>query len=184
MRKYILFLIVFSALSIKAQDLKQNEFSVSLGYMFEGELYAAEDDQYYSVGETVLIRGEFYHYLGDHFGIGGYYTLGFPFYSYLYEEVTMHEFGLVLKGRFAASDQIQIKPGIYTGYRAYSGGLDPGEPPGTGFGLNATVAFQYQLNEKIKPFIDLGIMTQPAGGNDATDITYGPTFQVNVGVTF
>lgn len=187
MKKFMLFYLLVLAVSVKAQDLKPNEFSVSLGYMFEGELYAAEIDQYFSVGETVLIRGEFDHYfssMGDRFGLGAYYTLGFPFYSYFYEEVTMHEFGIVLKARFNASEQIQIKPGIYTGYRAYSGGLDPGEPPGTGFGLNATVAFQYQLNEKIKPFIDLGIMTQPTGGNDATDITYGPTFQVNVGITF
>jgi hypothetical protein len=186
-RLSVLVILISCALVSKAQDLKKNEFSVSLGYMFEGEMYAAELDQYYSVGETILIRGEFDHYfssMGDRFGIGGYYTLGFPFYSYFYEEVTMHELGLVLKARFNASDQIQIKPGIYTGYRAYTGGLDAGEDPGTGFGLNATVSFQYELNEKLKPFIDLGIMTQPAGGNDATDITYSPTFQFSLGVTF
>ena len=166
------------------QDFKKNEFSVSLGYMFEGELYAAEIDQYFSVGETVLIRGEFNHFLIDRFGIGAYYTLGFPFYSYFYEEVTMHEVGVVFKGRLNANDKFQIKPGLYAGYRAYSGEEFLGVGPGTGFGLNVTAAFQYQLNEKIKPFIDLGIMTQPAGGNDESDITYGPTFQMSFGITF
>lgn len=185
MKKCILFCFLSCAVVVQAQDLKKNEFSVSLGYMFEGEAYAAYFDQYYSVGETILIRFEFDHYfsaMGDRFGLGFYYNLGFPYYSYIYEEVTMHEFGLVLKTRFNASDKVQIKPGIYTGYRSYSGGI--GEEPGTGFGLNATLALQYQLNEKIKPFIDLGIMSQPAGGNDATDITYSPTFQVNFGITF
>lgn len=169
-------------------DLKQNEFSVSVGYMFEGEAYADDLDEYYSVGETVLIRIEAGHYfsaMADRFGIGGYYTLSFPYYSYIYEEVTVHEFGLVLKARFNAGDKLLIKPGIYTGYRSYSGDsnyTDVG--PGTGFGLNASLAFQIQTNGNIKPFIDLGIMTQPAGGNDLTDITYSPTFQVNFGIAF
>jgi hypothetical protein len=37
---------------------------------------------------------------------------------------------------------------------------------------------------KVKPFIDLGILTQPAGGNVETDFTFGPIFQVSFGVTF
>jgi hypothetical protein len=102
----------------------------------------------------------------------------------VYEEVTMHEIGLVLKGRLRAGDKFQIKPGVYTGFRAYTGEKVDGDGPGTGLGVNVTVAFQYNLNEKVKPFVDLGIMTQPVGGNDATDATYGPTFQVNFGITF
>lgn len=172
---------------LPSQELKGNEFSVSVGYMFEGEGYATYFDQYFSVGETVLIRSEFDHYfssMGSRFGLGAYYTLGFPYYSYVYEEVTMHEFGLVLKARFNAGKKLLIKPGIYTGYRAYSGGEYTVVGPGTGFGLNASLAFQFQTNGNINPFIDFGIMTQPAGGNDETDITYSPTFQVNFGITF
>ncbi|MFZ2905787.1 MAG: hypothetical protein WAZ98_06265 [Cyclobacteriaceae bacterium] len=169
-----------------SQELKGNEFSISVGYMFEGEGYAAYFDQYFSVGETILIRSEFDHYfsaMGNRFGFGAYYMLGFPYYSYVYEVVTMHEFGLVLKGRLNAGEKLLIKPGIYTGYRSYSGGEYTTVGPGTGFGLNASLAFQFQTNG-IKPFIDLGIMTQPAGGNDETDITYSPTFQINFGITF
>jgi len=70
-----------------------------------------------------------------------------------------------------------LKPGAYFGYRSYGGDA------GTGLGINGSLAFEYQLN-KVKPFLDLGIMSQPAGGNDATDFTYSPVFQALVGVTF
>lgn len=186
MRSLFLSGILIVTATAWGQELKQNEFSVSLGYMAEGEAYAAEFDEYYSVGETILIRGEFNHYLSsmnDRFGLGAYYTLGFPYYSYLYEEVTMHELGMILKARFNASDQLQIKPGIYVGFRAYMGDDSyAGDSPGTGLGVNASVAFQYQL-EKVKPFIDLGILTQPAGGNDLTVFTFGPVLQISVGIT-
>lgn len=187
MKKFILLVFLLSGWIVRAQDLKPNEFSVSLGYWFEGEAYAAEFDDYYAVGETILIRGEFNHYfssMGDRFGIGAYYTLGFPYYSYFYEEVTMHEIGFILKARLSASELLLIKPGVYVGYRLYSGDYAyAGEPPGDGLGVNASVALQYQL-QKVKPFIDLGILTQPSGGNVLTDFTFGPIFQISLGVTF
>jgi hypothetical protein len=180
----LIFCFSLFAVALHAQDLKKNELSVSVGYMFEGEIWADDLGAYFSVGETVLIRGEYNYFVATPFGIGFYYTLGFPYYSYFYEEVTMHEVGLVFKGRIPAGNMVVIKPGLYAGYRAYTGGLDAGYDPGTGFGLNGTVAFQFMPSAKIKPFIDMGIMSQPAGGNDLTDITYSPTFQVNVGITF
>jgi len=177
-------LIVLLPCWVFGQDLKKSEFSISLGYMFEGEMYADEFDAYFSVGETILIRAEYDYYLSDYIGIGPYYTLGFPFYSTYYEEVTMNEFGAVIKGRFPVGEQLTIKPGVYFGYRAYSGDAYLGVDPGNGMGLNVSVAAQYNLKGKIKPFVDLGILTQPSGGNDETNITYGPTFQMNFGITF
>jgi len=182
--KKILPLIILLPCWVFGQDLKKNEFSISLGYMFEGEMYADEVDAYFSVGETILIRAEDNFFLSDHIGIGVYYTLGFPFYSAYYEEVTMQELGAVIKGRIPAGEKFVIKPGVYVGYRLYSGDNYLGIGPGNGMALNATVAAQYAISAKIKPFVDLGIVTQPLGGNEETNITYGPTFQMNFGITF
>ncbi len=180
MKKLMVALLVLGALKVQAQDLKKSEFSVSLGYMFEGEVYLWENDFYGSVGETLLIRLEYDNYfkaMGNRFGIGLFYTYGNPWYDG-YGNVGAHEIGAVLKARLSAGPRLLIKPGAYFGYRAYGG------EAGTGLGINGAVAFEYQLNDKVKPFVDLGILTQPAGGNHATDITYGPVFQVNFGVTF
>jgi hypothetical protein len=180
MKKIMLLVFTLCVFEIHAQDLKKNEFSISLGYMFEGEIYMWEQNFYGSVGETILFKAEYDHYfsvLAGRFGLGPYYCFGIPYYNG-YEEIMQHEIGAVLKFRFNAGDKFQIKPGAYFGFRAY------GDNAGTGFGINGSVSLQYQVSEKIKPFIDLGIMSQPAGGNDATDITYSPTFQASVGVTF
>jgi hypothetical protein len=180
MKKLMLLLLLLSVLGVQAQDLKKSDISVSLGYMFEGEVYLWETDRYGSVGETLLIRLEYDRYfssLGNRFGLGLFYTFSNPWYDG-YEVVTAHEVGGVIKVRLSAGDKLLIKPGAYFGYRAY------GDNTGSGLGINGSVAFEYQLNDKIKPFVDLGILTQPAGGNDATDITYSPVFQINFGVTF
>lgn len=180
MKKLALPLLLLAAFATRAQDLKKSEFSLSLGYMFEGEVYMWEGDFYGSVGETLLLRAEYDNYfkgMGNRLGIGIFYTYGSPWYDG-YENVTMHEIGAVLKARLSAGDKWLIKPGAYFGYRSY------GAEAGTGLGINGSVAFQYHLSDKVKPFVDLGILTQPTGGNEETDITYAPVFQINFGVTF
>ena len=180
MKKLMVFLLLLGTLASHAQDLKKSDFSVSLGYMFEGEVYLWEIDRYGSVGETLLVRLEYDHYfsaLSNRFGLGLFYTYSNPWYDG-YEVVSAHEVGGVIKVRLSAGDKLLIKPGAYFGYRIY------GDDTGTGLGINGSLAFEYQLSDKIKPFVDLGILTQPAGGNDATDITYAPVMQINFGVTF
>jgi len=181
MKKIFLALLLLTVLgAARAQDLKKSEFSASLGYMFEGEVYIWESDFYGSVGETLLIRLEYDYYfeaMAKRFGLGMFYTYGSPWYDG-YETTAQHEVGAVLKARLSASDKLLIKPGAYFGFRSY------GNDAGTGLGINGSVAFEYQLNDKIKPFVDLGILSQPAGGNDFSDITYSPVFQINFGLTF
>jgi hypothetical protein len=180
MKKIILVVFCLGVLEGQAQELKRSEFSISLGYMFEGEIYIWEDDFYGSVGETLLLRLEYDHYfssMSKRLGVGLFYTYGTPWYDG-YEAVAQHEIGAVLKARLSAGDKLLIKPGAYFGYRSY------GDNAGTGLGINGSVAFEYRVSNKIKPFIDLGIMSQPTGGNELTDITYGPVFQLNFGVTF
>lgn len=179
MKHTLLVLLLSAAFGVAGQDLKNDQVSISLGYMFEGEIYLWEPDRYGSVGETLLLRAEYNHYfssMGSRFGLGAFYTFGMPWYA-VYEETAQHEIGAVVKLRLRAGDKALIKPGLYLGYRAY--GNDAGE----GLGINGSVQLEYQL-EKVKPFVDLGIMSQPAGGNEVTDMTYSPTFQLMFGVTF
>lgn len=141
-------------------------------------MYKAYFDQYFSVGETILLKLDYTAYIADFFGLGGYVTYGSPYYSFVYGEVSMAEFGVVLKPRFRAGDQLVVKFPVNLGYRSY-GGL-----AGQGFGVNLSGVLEYQASPSIKPYLDIGIMTQPAGGNDATDITFGPTFALAAGVAF
>src|SRR5688572_18270905 len=108
MKKIILVLCSLAVLEVRAQDLKSNEVSVSLGYMFEGELYLWEIDRYGSVGETLFIRLEYDHYFGalaNRLGLGLYYTYGRPWYDG-YEVIAQHEIGAVLKARLSVGDKL------------------------------------------------------------------------------
>ncbi len=166
---------------VTAQELKRDEFGVGIGYLFAGEMYAGYPaNRYYSFGESYLIKLEWAHYfeaMSKRFGAGLYVHTASPYYG-SYETISMAEIGLVLKGRFSASDKIQIKPGAYVGYRSYGSGA------GDGLGVNASVQVQYLLNN-MKPFIEFGFLTQPVGGNKSVDaITFGPVFQTSIGFAF
>ena len=177
-------LIVFTLICIvtvaNGQNFKNTEVSISAGYMFEDAvLYFHEINQERYVGDTFLLKADasyFPNSFSKRFGFGAYYAFSEPFYAF-YDVVTMHEFGLAFKAKFSASRMIMIVPTVYVGYRSYDG------EAGEGLGLNFSTIFQFPM-KNITPFVDVGFMTQPAGGNDESDITYSPVFIIGGGITF
>jgi hypothetical protein len=163
-----------------SQNLKSTEFSISVGYMIEDAvLYFHEINQERYVGDTFLLKADASYFsdsFSKRFGFGIYYTFGEPFYAF-YDVVSQHEFGLVIKAKFSASRMLLIVPTVYVGYRSYDG------EAGEGLGLNFSTIFQFPM-DNISPFVDIGFMTQPTGGNDETDITYSPVFIIGGGVSF
>jgi len=181
MRKTFLILTLLCIVSnLNAQKLKNTEFSISAAYMFEDAvLYFHEINQERFVGDTFLLKGDFSYFpdsFSKRFGFGLYYTWAEPFYAF-YDVVSQNEFGLSLKAKFNISRKIIFVPTAYIGYRSYDG------EAGEGMGVNFSAIFQFPL-DKITPFLDIGFMTQPAGGNDETDITYSPVFVIGGGVSF
>jgi hypothetical protein len=178
MKKLMIVLLMMTSV-VTAQELKKDEFGISIGYLFAGEMYAATPNRYYSFGESYLLKLEWAHYfeaMSKRFGVGLFVHTASPYYGPS-ETISMSEIGLVLKGRFNASEKIQIKPGAYIGYRSYGSGA------GDGLGVDASVQVQYLMN-KVKPFFEVGFLTQPTGGNTSTEITFGPVFQTSLGIAF
>lgn len=161
-------------MTVAAQDLPKSEFSFSLGYLFEGEGYLAYFDSYGSVGETFHVRADYVGYFGANFGMGGFASFSNPYY--FSSEVSALEFGFVVKPRVSASENIVFKFPIYVGYRTY------GNSMGQGLGIDFSAQVQLQM-EKVRPFFELGFLSQPVGGNDATDATYSPTFLIALGLS-
>lgn len=177
MKRSMLVWLMVLPLAAAGQDLPKNELSISVGYMFEGEVYVWTPDVYGSVGESVLVKADYVTWFTDYFGLGGYVNYGSPYY-WAFETVTMGEFGIVFKGRFQAGEDLLIKVPAYIGYRTYS------NEAGQGLGINASMVLEYQLEGKVKPFLDVGFLAQPTGGNDATTMTFAPMFAACVGVSF
>lgn len=179
MKKILGFCLVLIAFNSLSQDLKRNEWNLSVGYLFEGEMYVYVPKYYETVGGSILLKGDWVHYFdtfANKFGVGLFYHIGFPYYGQ-YGDVTMAELGATLKARFNVGDQFMLKPAVLVGYRSYSNG------GGTGLGVNGAVALQYQKS-KLKPYFELGILSQPAGGNTATDITFSPVWHTSIGISF
>lgn len=175
MKNLLWALLLTVSLSAMGQELPKSELSVSVGYMTEGEVYVWTPNVYGSVGETVLFRADFTGYFSDYFGVGGYLSYANPYY-WAFGNVSMYEVGFVMKGRFKAGEKVLIKIPAYVGYRGY------GNEAGQALAINLSGVFEYQ-GEQVKPFLDVGFLSQPTGGNDATTMTFSPTFQVSVGVT-
>ena len=54
-----------------------------------------------------------------------------------------------------------------------------------GLAVNLSVEFQYHLaNSPAIPFLDIGFLSQPTGGNSDADVTWAPIFYLNVGAAY
>lgn len=181
MKKILILLFLAAVTSASsAQDLKKDEFSLSIGYLFAGELYVWEPNRYYSFGESYLLKLDYAHYfeaMAKRFGVGLYVSTGSPYYG-AYGNESMVEVGILLRGRFSVGEKVMIKPGAYVGYRSY------GSDAGQGLGVNADITVQYQL-EKVKPFFQFGFLAQPDGGTPGVITrTFSPTLQTSIGIAF
>lgn len=92
---------------------------------------------------------------------------------------TMMEYGLALKTVLNPGEETLIKPGILLGHRTYSGDLPGGNIEA--FGVNASVQIIPTTSDN-GIFYDVGFMSQPTGGNDAADVTFGPIFYLGAGM--
>ncbi len=177
---FLIAIIVLYPAILISQSLNNAEFSISAGYIFEDDgLYFAEANRYFYFGDTEFFKGEASLYLNsfsNNFGFGAFFTYASPYYDG-YGSITMTEFGPTLKVKFKLKNNITLIPTLYIGYRSYS------DDAGDGLGLNLSVITQFKF-EKVNPFLDIGFVSQPAGGNDATDITIGPVMLIGGGIIF
>ncbi len=176
MKRIFLAWLVVLPLVMNGQDLPKSELTVSAGYLFEGEAYAWTPNRYGSYGETYWIKADYVGYLSNLIGLGGYVATGQPYYG-ANEAVSMTELGVVCKVRFKASEKFVVKFPLYIGYRSYGGGA------GRGLAVNFSGVLQYQ-GEKLRPFLDVGFITQPTGGNDYSEVTFAPVMQASIGLAF
>ena len=177
MKRLLFLLLVCLSTNLFAQPDSNMQLSISGNYMFEDDnLYFAEVNRFFFIGDAVIFKAEIDLYLesfNENFGIGFFVNIGSPYYDG-FEETSMTEFGPSIKWRFDVN-KIEFIPALYIGYRSYEG--DAGEALGINFSLKA----QFRQDNFI-PFIDIGFLTQPVGGNDATDMTFSPIFIIGGGV--
>ena len=121
-----------------------------------------------AVGEKLAVGGFlFYAQTGIGEGDGGV-------------DATVATIGATIKGRYK-SGKMEFRPGVALGYQTIS--PDEGDSL-AGFDIGAMVEIATPLGPKADFVGELGFITQPAGGNDDVDVTFGPLFYIAVGASF
>ncbi|MEM7486053.1 MAG: hypothetical protein AAF348_12670 [Bacteroidota bacterium] len=167
--------------TVYAQTSTENEFGFSVGLLTGGEVYIAEFDQFFDLESGVSLLGFYDFFITDKFAVGGNASIAFPSNEFLGESITFYELALALKVKFSLSDTLSYKPGFNMGYRlTTSDDLDTIQ----GLGLNLTNELQFHVSENFTPFIDLGFITQPTGGNDEFNATFSPLIVLRAGIAF
>ena len=177
-----LFVLAFLPLchsTICAQGEK-NEFGVSVGLLTAGEYYVAEFDVYQGTGSGLMLHTFYDHFVAEHFGLGVFFSFSRPELNFFEEPASYTEVGLALKPRFFLGDNFTVKPGLNLGYRVINESFI--EDPVTGLGIDLTTEIQFNIAGAFKPYVDLGFITQPTGGNEDSDITFGPVFNARIGL--
>ncbi|MEM9361052.1 MAG: hypothetical protein AAGA43_00380 [Bacteroidota bacterium] len=180
-----LFFSVLVWTSSLAQDTKKNEYGFSVGLLSGGDVYIAELDQNFDLESGVSIYGFYDFFITNSFAIGLNGSVAFPFLELLDENVNFYELALALKPRFSLSEKVSYKPGFNLGYRIITSD-ELSEDDGTiqGLGLNLTNELQFHVSDSFTPFLDVGFIAQPAGGNDEFNVTFSPLIVLRAGLVF
>jgi hypothetical protein len=196
--KKIAFFIPICLLSMQlfCQSIKNDhfDFGISVGSVFPGKIQAADyidfkpDETYnFRNRQSLLIKGKADFYFLP-FLSGGICLNYVPIrlhdnYDIGLENVTitMGEVDLTIKGRFWATENLALKPGLSFGYRqTFSSFPDAREK---GMCLNAGIETQFYFWKKMFLLCDLGFFTQPYGGvQDVVFVRAGPVFYANIGI--
>ena len=167
--------------STYAQTPGEDEFGFSVGVLTGGEVYIAEFDQFFDLESGASLLGFYDFFITDKFAIGGNVNIAFPSQEFLGETITFYELALALKVKFSLSNKVSYKPGFNLGYRLItSDDIDTIQ----GLGLNLTNEFQLNISENFIPFVDIGFISQPAGGNDEFNTTFSPLIVLRAGIAF
>ena len=158
------------------------DFGIKVGYLLEGEITVSNDAGSDTIGTDsgLLLTGHADAPLGEKI-YGGLYALYAQSGAYD-EDATVFDIGLSLKARFPVGTS-EIRVGPVLAYQVISvsyEGVDDTE------GLNVGAVFDvaFPMTDTLNGIAELGFISQPSGGNEDVEATFGPIFYLAVGLGF
>ena len=123
-------------------------------------------------------------YVAEKFAVGAYVAFSPMSWDGYSSGSTMFEVGFSLKPRFSIGNgAAAIKPGFSIGYRSMSS--DRSRADGVkGMAADMSCELQFDTHNIFVPYIEIGFLAQPTGGNDYDDINYPPIFYIGGGIAF
>ncbi len=163
---------------------RTGDFSITGAVWLSGDVYL----KYYDVDITkntgFLLRAFYDYYVVEKLSVGLYGNLAPTSWEGGDQTATIYEIGFSIKPRFPVADgAVAIKPGLNVGYRTISSDFEQASKVNA-MGLNASVEIQFSPSGVILPYMEIGFLAQPVGGNKYTDVTFPPIFYFGAGVSF
>ncbi|WP_146049328.1 autotransporter domain-containing protein [Alkalispirochaeta sphaeroplastigenens] len=182
---FLLLALLFlpSLIAASPQDAT-GEVGFSVGRWFPGDIKL--DDENLEARSTVLLRGYLDMYVFSQLSVGMYVAATWGELreageaDYKGNSFDTTEFGGALKARYFLTETFSLRPGLQFGYRRIT--IDEVSDDPRGVALNGTLEAQYHFPSGAIPYVDLGFMSQPFGGNRQWDLTWGPRFYLALGI--
>jgi hypothetical protein len=193
--------VVVSMLSLlesadaKSFEEKSYEMGIAGGLLFSGDVYVSLYGDDVERNSNLVLRAFIDSYVVPKLAVGAYLAystlnldedieIGFwgddEEYNIEKSGISVVEIGGAIKPRFVVSPRFAIKPGLNIGYRKFFGETD--FSTWQALGINGSCEFQYRINDTYIIYQETGFVSQPTGGNVDTDVTFGPTFYVLLGL--
>ena len=169
----IIFIILCVPLLNYAQDQSWN-LGLKGGIFFPGEVYVNPPDDYFDTEMGWLINISADAMVAPKLSMGGFFLHVNTTDEYFEEDVGINTFGVTLKARFRLASGIQIRPGVAIGYQLINGEELFEDVKGLEVGAVFEIAKPLGSGRAILG--ELGFITQPSGGNEDIDMTFGPIF--------
>jgi hypothetical protein len=163
---------------------RNGDFGVTAGVWLAGDFSLEDFGVKRQKNAGFLLRTFYDAYVAEKIAVGAYFNFSPTSSPASSHGATMIEFGGSIKPRFPLGDgSAVIKPGLNIGYRMYSSDSGTMDKVNA-LGLNASVEIQFDVKNIFVPYVEIGFLAQPVGGNDITGISFPPIIYIAGGIAF
>jgi hypothetical protein len=163
---------------------RNGDFGVTVGLWFGGNINIKKYGIKREKDTGFLLRAFYDASVAEKICVGAYFNFSPVSSPASTSGATLLEFGGSIKPRFPLGDgSAVIKPGLNIGYRMYSSDSNVMDKVDA-MGLNVSVEVQFDIKNIFVPYIEVGFLAQPVGGNDITGISFPPIIYLGVGAAF
>jgi hypothetical protein len=186
--RVVLLCMVLVALSVSAGSAQEQKWNFAFkgGLLMPGGVTIDPPGRSFDTGMGWLVNGYFDAMVAPKLSIGAFLMLAGPSVTVLGDDygVTVTTVGATMKGRFTLQNGMQLRPGFALGYQMINTDA-PGTEGTTGLNIGGLFEVVKPLaNSKNALVGELGFITQPSGGNEDSDVTFGPIFYLAFGYQF
>jgi hypothetical protein len=164
-----------TAPSLQPPAIHSWRYGVTAGALMSGDVYIDGHHAHSDAG--ILLQGTVDSLIASGFSVGLY---GLHANSEVKNsDVGVYSLGGTLKKQFGDSSGPQFRLGLELGYQV----LDPEKGHGMkGLNVGAQAEATLPVGARMNLLLQLGFISQPAGGNDDVELTFGPILYLAAGL--